>query len=151
MAPKTAATKAKAKAPSKAAVKSATKRAAAKAASKAAPKAATVKLEPESPSRPAAPQEMVLVSDTVDKKDISNFLGQMKRATSDDAQALYQHYQSLGKFDPEKQTILSKWKQDKSCKWYTSYSETFQKSTTSKKKSAVGWSTRPGKVKKNMF
>lgn len=143
MAPKTAATKAKAKAPSKAVVKAATKRA---AAAKATPKAASVKVEPESPSKSGAPGELVPVEDHVDKKDISNFLGQMKRATSEDAKALYQHYQSLGKFDPEKQTILSKWKQDKSCKWYTSYSETFQKSTTSKKKSAVGWSTRPGKV-----
>lgn len=139
--------------PPKAVVKAASKKAAKKAAAKAAAaaekapaKAAPkVKTEPASPSRPAGPQEIAPVNleEAVDKKDISNFLGQMKRATAEDQVALYNHYKSLGKFDAQKQSLVAKWKADKSCKWYSSYSESFEKSSSSKKQGAVGWSTRP--------
>ena len=121
--------------PTKPVVKAAAKKiaqAAAKAKSVAKAKAkAAVKVKVESPSPQKSPslQEMVPVSQaaSVDKKDISNFLGQMKRATSDDAVALYQHYKTLGKFDAQKQTLIAKWKADKSCQWYSSYSESFEK------------------------
>ena len=137
-------------APGKDVVKKAAKRvnkaAAAKSSAKATAKAAAkVKVEPPSPHRSPRVEEIVPVSQaaTVDKKDISNFLGQMKRASSDDAVALYNHYKTLGKFDAQKQTLVAKWKADKSCKWYSSYSESFEKTSVSKKQGAVGWSTRP--------
>ena len=122
------------------------KAAAAKSSAKATAKAAAkVKVEPPSPQRSPRVEEIVPVSQaaTVDKKDISNFLGQMKRANSDDAVALYNHYKTLGKFDAQKQALVAKWKADKSCKWYSSYSESFEKTSASKKQGAVGWSTRP--------
>ena len=137
-------------APGKDVVKKAAKRvnkaAAAKSSAKATAKAAAkVKVEPPSPQRSPRVEEIVPVSQaaTVDKKDISNFLGQMKRANSDDAVALYNHYKTLGKFDAQKQALVAKWKADKSCKWYSSYSESFEKTSASKKQGAVGWSTRP--------
>ena len=136
--------------PTKPVVKAAAKKIAqaaakAKSVAKAKAKAAVkVKAEPPSPQKSSSLQEMVPVSQaaSVDKKDISNFLGQMKRATSDDAVALYQHYKTLGKFDAQKQTLIAKWKADKSCKWYSSYSESFEKTSSTKKQGAVGWSTR---------
>ena len=136
--------------PTKPVVKAAAKKIAqaaakAKSVAKAKAKAAVkVKVEPPSPQKSPSLQEMVPVSQaaSVDKKDISNFLGQMKRATSDDAVALYQHYKTLGKFDAQKQTLIAKWKADKSCKWYSSYSESFEKTSSTKKQGAVGWSTR---------
>ena len=137
-------------APGKDVVKKAAKRvnkaAAAKSSAEATAKAAAkVKVEPPSPQRSPRVEEIVPVSQaaTVDKKDISNFLGQMKRASSDDAVALYNHYKTLGKFDAQKQALVAKWKADKSCKWYSSYSESFEKTSASKKQGAVGWSTRP--------
>ena len=137
-------------APGKDVVKKAAKRvnkaAAAKSSAKATAKAAAkVKVEPPSPQRSPRVEEIVPVSQaaTVDKKDISNFLGQMKRASSDDAVALYNHYKTLGKFDAQKQALVAKWNADKSCKWYSSYSESFEKTSASKKQGAVGWSTRP--------
>jgi len=103
-----------------------------------------VKVEPPSPQRSSV-EEIVPVSQaaTVDKKDISNFLGQMKRANSDDAVALYNHYKTLGKFHAQKQALVAKWKADKRYKWYSSYSGSFEKTSVSKKQGAVGWSTRP--------
>ena len=103
-------------APGKDVVKKAAKRvnkaAAAKSSAKATAKAAAkVKVEPPSPQRSPRVEEIVPVSQaaTVDKKDISNFLGQMKRANSDDAVALYNHYKTLGKFDAQKQALVAKW------------------------------------------
>ena len=82
-----------------------------------------MKVGPPSPQRsPVEEIVPVFQAATVDKKDISNFLGQMKRANSDVAVALYNHYKTLGKFDEQKQAFVAKWKADKSCKWYSSYS-----------------------------
>jgi len=80
-----------------------------------------------------------------EKKDVSNFLGQLKNGAnagdSSKAQTLA-YYNSLARFSSEKQAMLTRWKNDKTCKWFESYQEENTKKQSSKAMELSGFGTR---------
>ncbi|CAE7026656.1 unnamed protein product [Symbiodinium sp. CCMP2592] len=70
-----------------------------------------------------------------EKKELCNFLTQVKNSEQPDKVAVYKHYSSLGRYDKQKKELLSLWKSDKSCKWYGSWCK---KVTFTEKEEAEG-------------
>ena len=56
--------------------------------------------------------------EAMDKKEVANMLGTLKCSKDPDKKEMLAYYQSLPRFDGQKQELLKKWKADKSCKWF---------------------------------
>ncbi|CAE7276821.1 unnamed protein product [Symbiodinium sp. CCMP2456] len=80
-----------------------------------------------------------------DKKDLCNFLTQVKGSDQPDKVAVYKHYTSLGRYDKQKKELLALWKSDKSCKWYGSWSKRVTFTENEEAEGRTGFGTRiPG-------
>ena len=80
-----------------------------------------------------------------DKKDLCNFLTQVKGSDQPDKVAVYKHYTSLGRYDKQKKELLALWKKDKSCKWYGSWSKRVTFTEKEEAEGRTGFGTRiPG-------
>ena len=74
-----------------------------------------------------------------DKKDISNFITQLKSAKASDAQKqVLQLYQQLPRYSDRKKELLCKWKNDKSCAWVSTYEESHKRSVESEQSRVDG-------------
>jgi hypothetical protein len=74
--------------------------------------------------------------------EVSNFLTQMKTSAHPDKVATLALYKSLGRFDQEKKNLVAKWKLDKSCKWFSEYTQSREKETIVATESLLGFGTR---------
>ena len=79
-----------------------------------------------------------------DKKDMSNMLTTLKKATPADKEKvqLLEIYQSLPRFSEEKLKLLKQWKLDKSCKWIGQYQESRELSNTTSESTQDGFATK---------
>ncbi|CAE7800166.1 unnamed protein product [Symbiodinium necroappetens] len=77
-----------------------------------------------------------------DKKDLCNFLTQVKGSDQPDKVAVYKHYTSLGRYDKQKKELLALWKNDKSCKWYGSWSKRVTFTEKEEAEGRTGFGTR---------
>ena len=79
-----------------------------------------------------------------DKKDMSNMLTQLKKATSAEKEKvqLLEIYQSLPRFSEEKLKLLKQWKLDKSCKWIGQYQESRALTNTTSESIQDGFATK---------
>ena len=79
-----------------------------------------------------------------DKKDMSNMITTLKKATSaeKDKVQLLEIYQSLPRFSEEKLKLLKQWKLDKSCKWIGQYQESRELSNTTSESTQDGFATK---------
>ena len=118
--------------------------------------------------KPAVKVEQV--ETTVSKQDQSSFVSAAKKTNNEDMQKAYKRYQSLGRYDKQKQDrkfspsvvffvlifhitchhsyskpfqeIVRMWKTDKSCKWFVSWSKSINNEETSVAKGREGFGTR---------
>lgn len=79
-----------------------------------------------------------------DKKDMSNMLTTLKKATSAEKEKvqLLEIYQSLPRFSEEKLKLLKQWKLDKSCKWIGQYQESRALTNTTSESIQDGFATK---------
>jgi len=77
------------------------------------------------------------------RKDISCMITSLKNSKDTSKAQLLAKYQSLPRFDPEKNNILKKWKLDKSCKWVSSYMQEVSQEKSCKDTELEGYGTRP--------
>ena len=76
------------------------------------------------------------------RKDISCMITSLKNSKDTSKAQLLAKYQSLPRFDPEKNNILKKWKLDKSCKWVSSYMQEVSQEKSCKDTELEGYGTR---------
>ena len=101
-----------------------------------------------SPMAPKEPKEKKKNDDSdtgLTKADFSVFNMAMKSAMAKgDATKteLWKHYTGLSRFDQEKAEMIKKFKEDKSCSWWLSYSARSFKSKASVSTVDVGWGSR---------
>ena len=76
------------------------------------------------------------------RKDISNFLTQLKSSHDPNKQHVLSLYKGASRFALEKAALLQKWKLDKSCKWVSTYPQELSSETTVKDTVVEGFGTR---------
>ena len=77
-----------------------------------------------------------------ERKDLSNFITQLKNSTDPNKMQVYTMYQGMSRFDSQKKEIIRKWKMDKSCKWVNSMEQQISATTEAKSTTLEGWGTK---------
>ena len=107
---------------------------------------ASVRLFGKSDTAPSVKTEQIMEGVNVKEvqaKDMSNFSTQMKnKVLSPEQAAVFQVYNSLGRFDEVKKGIVSRWLKDRSCKWISTFTVEKHESQLSKETELSGYCSR---------